>query len=164
LAISKLQRQIRRLVCSAPWFEACWSAIAVGRVKARQRLDVALDNALLYPPGGSPRAATHPTLMKRCKRCGGKWYPPQYVRGCGICEDCSAAENLPLTSERNHVSSTHSITAEALQQLGHYRVRLVEPRLAAEDEQSLLKEIAAYNRRASAPKTSFAHPNNTKKH
>ena len=164
LVISRLQRQIHRLVCSAPWFDRCWAEVAAGRLKARKRLDAALDHALLYPPGGASRPERHRTLMRRCGGCGARWYPPQYVRGCGICEDCAAALDAPRTDERTHLPSTESPTAEALRQLAHYQVRLVEPRLPAEDEASLRREIAAYQCRHQDTRGSFAPIKNTKKH
>jgi hypothetical protein len=142
--IHRLQQFLRRLVCSAPWFDRCWSAFSGDDRRARpaKRPDDALDRAAIYPPGGRRR-----TAMRRCIACGSRWYPPQYVRArSGLCEDCVAARQLPdgpPTDERTHVPSTQSPTAVAMRQLGYYRIRLVEPRLPAEDEASLRREIAA---------------------
>jgi hypothetical protein len=160
---ARAHRQLRRLVCSAPWFDRCWAEVAGGRLKDRKRLDHALDRAAIYPPGGSPRAGQHRTLMRRCRQCGGRWHPPQYLRGCGLCEDCVAAIDAPLTDERNHVSTTASPTAEVLRQLAHHQVRLAEPRLPAEDEAALKREIAAYLR-LHPDAASFMPLKNTKKH
>jgi hypothetical protein len=141
----RLQQLLRRLVCSAPWFDRCWSAFNNGddrRARPTKRPDDALDRAAIYPPGGRRR-----TAMKRCIACGSRWYPPQYVRTrSGLCEDCVAARQLPdgpPTDERTHVPSTQSPTAVAMRQLGYYRIRLIELPLAAEDEASLRREIAA---------------------
>src|SRR3982751_5966120 len=92
IEIARLQRDVRRLVCSAAWFDHCWAQVAARKIRAKGRIDHALDRARLYPPGGAPRpaahagraAADHPTLMQRCAACRSRWYPPQYVRGCGL--------------------------------------------------------------------------------
>jgi hypothetical protein len=141
--VLRLKQLLRRLVCSAPWFDRCWSEFTDGRVRrSTKRPDVALDQARIYPPGGRRR-----TAMKRCIACGSRWYPPQYLRACNrLCEDCAIAATLPpgpATSERTHIPSTQSPTAQAMRQLGYYRIRLVELPLAAEDEASLRREIAA---------------------
>src|SRR5947209_7817982 len=105
IALLKMQRAVRRVVCSAPWFDACWQAIATGRIRATQRLEVALDKAAVFPPGGTK--SPHPTLMRRCRDCGSTWYPPQYVaRASNLCQDCLAAAAAPYSDERTHVSST----------------------------------------------------------
>jgi hypothetical protein len=134
---------------------------ADGRARSTKRPDNALDVAGIYPPGGRRR-----TAMKRCIACGSRWYPPQYVRTrSGLCEDCVAARQLPdgpPTDERTHVPSTQSPTAVALRQLGYYRIHLIELPLAAEDESSLRREIAAASGASCASPTSFASVGHTK--
>jgi hypothetical protein len=81
--VSRMRREVRRIVCSAPWLDACWGAMVDGRVRAKQRIATALDAARIYPPGGIKKAyRRHSTLMRRCSECGWIWYPPQYVREC----------------------------------------------------------------------------------
>ena len=126
------------------WFDRCWTEYTDHRLKDRKRVDYALDRSDVYPPGGSPRIGEHRTLMRRCQLCADRWYPPQYLRGHGVCEECAAAMDVPLTDERTHVPSSSSPTANALRHLEHYRIRLVEPRLPAEDDASLRQEIARY--------------------
>ena len=165
-AVSRVQRKIRKLVCSAPWFEVCWAEYRGGRLKDQKRADHALDRAKIYPPGGAPRRKAagqpRPTLMRRCAACTGRWYPPQYIKGCGLCEECAAAVGVPVTDERTHVPSTHSPTAEALRRMEHYQTRIVESRLAAEDEASLRREIVEHTPRR--PGNRAAPLKNTKKH
>jgi hypothetical protein len=157
IEIARVQDRIRKLVCSSPWFDRCWEEFAEGRLKDRKRIDHALNRAEVYPPGGIPRRGLHRTLMRRCILCGGKWLPPQYVRGCGLCEDCAADFDAPaVTDERTHVSTPGSPIAEALRAMEHYQVRLTESPLAAEDEASLRAEIDAYLREH--PAGSGAHP------
>jgi hypothetical protein len=97
IEIHRLRQLLRRLVCSAPWFDRCWSAFNHdddddrGRARSTKRPDIALDIAGIYPPGGRRR-----TAMRRCAACGSRWYPPQYVRTrSALCEDCVAATQLP---------------------------------------------------------------------
>ena len=52
---ARLRQKLRRLVCSAAWFDRCWAEFDAGRLKDRKRPDHALDRAEIYPPGGSPR-------------------------------------------------------------------------------------------------------------
>ena len=163
LEVSRLRWKIGQLVCSAGWFERCWGEFDSGRVKDRKKPDHALDRAEIYPPGGSPRRGQHRTLMRRCSHCDRRWMPPQYVRGSGMCEDCAAGMDVPVTDEKTHVYSPESPTAETLRLLGQYQIRLIEPRLPAEDETTLRRQIADYQRRH--PPTSFSAPSkNTKKH
>ena len=143
LETARLRRLIWRMVCSASWFDRCWALQAAGRLRDLRRPDHALDRAAVYPPGG-----THRTLMRRCLFCKGRWQPPYYLNQRGVCDDCAAAIGLPVTDERTHVRSTESPSARALQQLEHLRVRLIEPPLAAEDEASLRREIAAHGARS----------------
>ena len=142
IQIHRLQQLLRRLVCSAPWFDRCWSELADSRAKCLKRPENALDYSGTYPPGGRRR-----TAMRQCAQCRSRWYPPQYVRRCnGLCEDCAIALSLPPgspTDHRSHVPSTQSATAKASHDLGYYRIRLIEARLPAEDEASLRREIAA---------------------
>jgi hypothetical protein len=164
LELLRLRRQVLRLVCSAPWFDRCWAVLIARRLKPIGRPDLALDYAGLYPPGGAPRPGRpHPTLMRRCKSCGCRWYPPQYVRQCGLCDDCAAADGAAFTDERTHRSSTHSPSAVAFRQLASGRVHLVEPPLPAEDERSLRQEIARHLRQNPAHRSSIASKI-TKKH
>ena len=164
LDLLRLRRQVLRVVCSAPWFDRCWAQLIARRRKPQSRPDLALDHAGLYPPGGVPRPRRpHPTLMRRCKSCGSRWYPPQYVRQCGLCDDCAAALDAPFTDEHTHRTTTESPSAVAFQQLGYSRVHLVEMQLAAEDERSLRREIARHLRQSAAGR-SFIASQNTKKH
>lgn len=141
LALLKMQRAVRRVVCSSPWFDACWHALIAGRLRATQRVDVALDKAAIFPPGGT--RSRHPTAMRRCRACGSTWYPPQYVvTSSRLCLDCLAARSAPYTDERTHVPSTSSPSAAAIQAIAHRKQRLIELPLAAEDEASLRREIA----------------------
>jgi hypothetical protein len=162
LQVARLQQQVRRLVCSAPWFDRCWSAFVAGDLRNTNRADHALDRNQLYPPGG-----VRGTAMRRCVSCGSRWYPPQYVRAaCGLCDDCAAALQLsgPETDERTHVPSTESPSAVAFRQIGYFRVHLVQQRLAAEDESSLRREIRDFRRRAKAAGRSCRSAKNTEKH
>jgi hypothetical protein len=164
LDLLRLRRQVLRVVCSAPWFDRCLAVLMARRLKPRNRPDLALDIAGVYPPGGAPRSSRpRPTLMRRCKSCGCRWYPPQYVRQCGLCDDCAAALDAPFTDERTHRTSTESPSAVAFQQLGSSRAHLVELRLAVEDEPSLRREIAGHLRQSPAGGSSIA-VKNTKKH
>ena len=161
---ARLRQKLRRLVCSAAWFDRCWAEFDAGRLKDRKRPDHALDRAEIYPPGGSPRPGLHRTLMRRCAECGNRWVPPQYLRNGMICEDCVAARSAPVTDEKTHVRSTESPTAETLRVLEHYQIRLVEPRLPTEDEATLKRQIAAFVRRQTKQNPSFGLTENTKKH
>ena len=163
LEIFRLRRKLWQLVCSADWFDRCRAEFEAGRLKERKRPDRALDRAEIYPPGGAPRRGQHRSLMRHCSHCGQRWIPPQYLRGSGMCEDCVAAINVPVTDEKTHVSSTQSPTAETLRLLEHYQIRLVEPRLPAEDEATLRRQIADYQRQH-PPTASFTPSKNTKKH
>jgi hypothetical protein len=145
------EREIRRIVCSAPWFDACRAALASGRVRATKQVAVCLDRGGLFPPGSSKVASRgRPgTLMRRCANCGSRWYPPQYISSTsGVCQDCAAAADVPYSDERTHVSSTHSPSAAAIHALALRRERLVELRLEADDEASLRAEIAAHSKRS----------------
>jgi hypothetical protein len=142
--VIRIQRQIWRLVCSASWFDCCWNVLRVGKLRAGGRVGVALERVGLYPPGGTHRVGKRKTLMRRCKQCEKCWYPPQYVRGCGLCEDCIAGLDAPRTHEVTHVFSTASPTTEAIRRLEVCKIHLTEPRLAAEDEGSLRREIEVY--------------------
>ena len=164
LEMARLRHKLCRLVCSAPWFDRCWAEFDANRLKDRKRVDHALDRAEIYPPGGTPRRGVHRTLMRRCKLCTHRWHPPQYVRSCGICEDCIAARQAPLTDEKTHVRSTESPTSETLRLLEHYQIRLVETRLPAEDEASLKNQIAAFLNNPCQRNASLRPLENTKKH
>lgn len=144
IEIIRIQRQIRRLVCSASWFELCWRALQEGKLPAAGRVAVALERIALYPPGGTHRPGKRRTLMRRCKQCEKRWYPPQYIRGRGLCEDCIAGLDAPRTNEVTHVFSTVSPTAEAIRRLEVCKIHLAQPRLPAEDEASLRREIETY--------------------
>ncbi len=149
LALTRLTRDLRRVVCSAPWLDVCLAAIESGRIRPNQRIAASLDKARLYPPGGCPRPHTHRTLMRHCHHCGHKWYPPHYLHhknGPRFCEDCIAAAAVPYTDERTHTSTTASPSAAAIHELGLRRQRLIELRLPADDMASLRREIAAFQR------------------
>ncbi len=164
LDLARTTRKILNIVCSGAWFDRCRAEFESGRLKDRKRPDHALDRATIYPPGGSPRPGEHRSLMRRCVQCSHRWYPPQYLRSGGMCEDCIAALCVPLTDEKTHVRSTESPTAVTFRLLEHYQIRLIEPRLPAEDEATLKRQIAAHHRRQSEPKASFTSTTNTKKH
>lgn len=142
--------QIGQLVCSGAWFDFCFVQVAGGGVAAaRAAKDLA--RLGLYPPGGPARAGEHRTLMRRCRRCGGRWYPPQSVSRDAVCEDCQLeAQEIrgPLTDHRTHVSSTESPTAVALMAMQQRGIRLVQRRLVDDDEAALKQQIARYMNRA----------------
>ena len=138
LADRQLRERIGELVCSEPWLEVC-SAELIDSDPGRRRPAKRLDRKGIYPPGGR-----HLTKMVHCSACGKRWYPPNYV-GQDLCLDCAAGQDVPLTDERTHVTSTSSPTAIAFRQMELYHIRLIEPQLAAEDEASLRKQIAEYS-------------------
>ena len=162
--LARTRRKIMNIVCSGAWFDHCMAEFDAGRLKDRKRPDHALDRAKIYPPGGSPRRGGHRTLMRRCGQCKHRWFPPYYLRNCGVCEDCIAALQAPLTDEKTHVPSTESPSAVTFRLLEHYQIRLSEPRLPAEDEATLKRQIADYHRRQPEPEASLTAPTNTKKH
>ena len=164
LQLARMKAQLQRLVCSAPWFDHCWNALGAGRSSAIKRVDDALSRKLLYPPGGRRCPGVHRTLMRRCKGCKIRWLPPQYVRGCGLCEDCVADLQAPPSAPHVPGGATESAMAETLRQLAHYQVRLVEPSLPAEDEASLRREIDAYLALHPEASTSLTPTINAKKH
>ena len=144
IQIARMQAGLWRLVCSASWFDRCWNALGKGRLQVVKRVDDALSQSGVYPPGGRRKRGEHRTLMARCKSCKTRWMPPQYVRGCGLCEDCVAGmEAVPEHGSWEEVPAESSM-ARTLRELEHYQVRLVEPSLPAEDTASLRREIDAY--------------------
>jgi hypothetical protein len=156
---ARMRRQVGRLVCSSAWLERCLTYLTEAPVKLK-RVDHVLARSEIYPPGGAGRGGTR---MKRCAGCGVRWYPPQYVKGCGLCEDCVAAMEAPIASAgRSDDRALSSPTGEAMRQLERLQVRLVECRLAAEDEHSLRRMIAEYL--AGNPEGSSGSSKNTKKH
>ena len=140
--VFELRSRIAGLVCSDPWLEVCWEAVCFGGTAAGERPEAYLERNAIYPPGGRRKRG-----MRRCVECGGRWCPPYYVAEEGaVCVDCSVGHGLVVTDEKTHVSSTSSPTAVALERMESLRIRLVESRLAAEDEASLMGEIADYKR------------------
>jgi hypothetical protein len=134
----RMRRRVRELVCSEQWLEACWASLVAAGVSATLKPSGYLDRTGVYPPGGR-----RGTRMVHCHACGKRWYPPHYVQ-VDLCLDCAAGQNVPITDEQTHVSSTSSPTAIALRQMEMYHVRLIEPRLAAEDEATLRRQIAEH--------------------
>jgi hypothetical protein len=138
-----LREQVAAIVCSSSWLEVCWEAVCCGGDAAVRAPEAFLLRHAIYPPGGASRRRG----MRRCKSCGGRWYPPQYVGGsAGICADCLVGRDVPLTDEGSHVSTTSSPTAAAMQRMDQMRVRLIEARLPSEGEGALRREIAAFER------------------
>ena len=141
-------RAIALVTCSATWHAHC--ALRLKEIEAHRSRIIkptavvrALDHAAIYPPGGKHHLTG--TRMKRCRYCGYRWYPPQYVHDSGICQDCLEASHiaLPETDELTHEMSTSSPTTMALLAMEEYQCHLTESRLPPEDEQSLLREIAS---------------------
>jgi hypothetical protein len=156
---ARFRRQLWGLVCSSPWLDRCWGYL-VDAPRAGKRVDHMLSRAAIYPPGG---AGPGRTRIKRCMGCGVRWYPPQYVRGCGLCEECVAAMQVPNEPPSgNGDGALSSPTGEAMRQLERLQVRLVERRLPAEDDASLRRQIAEYLARH--PQDVFMRSKNTKKH
>lgn len=139
-----MNRELDALVCSGPWREVCEAVLACR--PEGTRAEATLNHEGIYPPGGSGR-----TLMRRCGSCC-RWSPPYSFVG-ERCHDCAVAEGEPLTDETSHRSSTSSPTAMVMAALERHRVRLVEPRLPAADEESLKKMIKRFLRVQKLQKT-----------
>jgi hypothetical protein len=155
--VFRVRQRIGALVCSQPWLDVCWDAVCCGGATAGERPEGFLDHHTVYPPGGRRR-----TRMRRCRRCGGRWFPPQYVAGeAEVCMDCMAGDDVPETDEKNHVSTTSSPTAVALQRLEQMKIRLIEMYVPSADEASLRREIEEFQR---AEAGRLTHANTTKHH
>jgi hypothetical protein len=69
-ALARDKKNLRRMVPSAPWFDAKW------------------DHSQPFPPGGDV------TLMRCCNVCG-RYTPPNCISSSGACEDCKLGAMSP---------------------------------------------------------------------
>jgi hypothetical protein len=82
--LSRLKRQIHKIVCSEVWFEDNWTGVHMLVFDREQKKISCQLVSAPYPPGGDE------TLMLPCRseRCCGRLYPPQYIGSNGFCNCC----------------------------------------------------------------------------
>lgn len=95
----RLRNTLFRLTASQTWNDDVRSEVVAGKIpyKSGEKMVRELDQRGVYPPGGSGD-----TLMRVCAKCGGRWFPPQYIvadpRVCpdGWCSECVENRRAPV--------------------------------------------------------------------